>query len=198
MDAEPIANERLAASRLVGPPLATPADLVAWFGAVQAQDYRGAKWGVAQRLDGVTDSDLDRAFDEGRILRTHVLRPTWHFVLPQDIRWLLELTAPRVHLANRTYYRRLELDAATFARSHDLLVAGLEGGRALTRAELAALYSGAGLDAGGLRHGYLLIEAELEGLICSGPRRGRQQTYMLLDERVPTAAPRTREDALRS
>jgi hypothetical protein len=71
-------------------PFADAADVVGWFGGLQSQDYQPAKWALAQRLGpGVTDADLDRAFDDGVILRTHVLRPTWHFVAPADLRWLL-------------------------------------------------------------------------------------------------------------
>src|SRR3712207_4237247 len=81
----------------------TPSDVVAWFGAVQAQEYAGAKWALGLRLHGVTDADIEQAFVHGTILRTHVLRPTWHFVTPADIRWLLDLTAPRVHAANAYY-----------------------------------------------------------------------------------------------
>lgn len=105
-------NQKLARSRL-----RKPADVVAWLGAVQAQDYAGAKWGVGQRANGVTDADVDRACDEGAILRTHVMRPTWHFVAPADIRWLLALTAPRVHAATGSSNRKLGLDSRTFQRS---------------------------------------------------------------------------------
>src|SRR5436190_10509664 len=95
-----IAAQRLHNVRLAGPPASTPHDVVGWFGAVQSQDYHGAKWALAQRTAGATSAEIDRLFDEGRILRTHAMRPTWHFVLPADIHWLQKLTAPRVHAAN--------------------------------------------------------------------------------------------------
>ena len=81
-----IAAERLERHRLTKPASADAADLVAWFGAVQAQEYRAAKWALAQRMRGaITDAHIERAFNDGRILRTHVLRPTWHFVAAFDI-----------------------------------------------------------------------------------------------------------------
>jgi Winged helix DNA-binding domain len=96
-----IAAERLERHRLTTPGSPHAADLVAWFGAIQAQDYGAAKWALALRMRGaVSDANIERAFNEGRILRTHVMRPTWHFVAPEDLRWLLALTAPRVHQAS--------------------------------------------------------------------------------------------------
>jgi Winged helix DNA-binding domain len=80
---------------------------------VQAQDYAAAKWALSLRSQGLTDTDVEQAFTDGKILRTHVLRPTWHFVTPEDIRWLLKLTAPRVNAVNAYMYRKLELDAAS-------------------------------------------------------------------------------------
>src|SRR5688572_14458417 len=125
-----IAWLRLHHQGLLRPRFDNPADVVAWSGAIQAQDYSGAKWAVAQRLQEMgSDIDLERAFNTGAILRTHVMRPTWHFVTPADIRWMLMLTGPRVHAANAYYYRQLELDEATLGRSRDILSASLEGDR---------------------------------------------------------------------
>src|SRR5262245_50095071 len=92
-----LAHQRLYNQHITGTPFEQASDVVAWFGAVQAQDYAGAKWALGQRMAGATDAAIEQAFTEGAILRTHVLRPTWHFVAPADIRWLLALTAPRVH-----------------------------------------------------------------------------------------------------
>lgn len=168
-----------------------------WLGAVQAQDYAGAKWGVGIRMRRTTDAAIDQAFAEGTILRTHLLRPTWHFVTPADIRWLLALTAPRVHAANAHMYRRLGLDDAACERSSAALASALAGGATLTRTELREVIDEAGIDTGvDNRLSYLLMYAELDGLICSGPRRGRQFTYALLEERVPPAAKLSREEAL--
>lgn len=163
--------------------------------AVQSQDYAGAKWALGQRVAGVTDANIDKAFDAGDILRTHVLRPTWHFVAPEDLRWLLALTAPRVHQANGYQYRLLEIDDELVARAATVLRRVLGGG-ARTREELGQDLAAAGIDAAGLRLGYLIAHAELEAIVCSGPRKGRRQTYALLDERVPPSRPRSRDEAL--
>jgi hypothetical protein len=178
------------------PVLPAPADVVRWFGAVQAQDFGPAKWSLGERLPGVGDAEVQRSFDAGDFLRTHVLRPTWHFVAPDDIRWLLRLTAPRVHTTNGYAYRQAGLDDSAFAKAHALLAEALGGGTHRTRADLATLFAGAGLPHTGFGLGYLLMHAELDGLICSGPMRGKRHTYALLDERVPPAPERDPDEAL--
>ena len=192
-----VASRRLVSQRLVGAKSRTPREVVRRLAAVQAQDYAGAKWAVAQRMLDATDAVIERAFARGAILRTHVLRPTWHFVTPADIRWLLSLTAPRVHAANASMYRRLSLDAATFSRSNAALAAALQAGRHLTRDELRRALARAGVAAeGALRMTYLMMRAELDGVVCSGPRRAKQFTYALLEERVGPAKALERDEAL--
>lgn len=105
-----LARQRLLQQRLLGSPGARPEDVVEGLLAVQAQDFPGAKWAVVQRTASSDDAEVQRAYDEGRILRTHVLRPTWHLVGPADIRWLLELSAPRVHAVNAYGYRLFGID----------------------------------------------------------------------------------------
>jgi len=173
-----------------------PSNVVSQLGAVQAQDYSGAKWALGQRIQNATDAAINQSFNEGEILRTHLLRSTWHFVTPADIRWMLELTAPRVHAVNAYMYRKLELDDAILKRSNAVLTNALQRGRQLTRMELASAFKSAGIIADGLRLGYFMMYAELEGLICSGARRAKQFTYALLEERVPQVKALKREEAL--
>jgi len=194
-----ILKQRLFNQRLAGNLFEQPEEAVAWLGAVQAQEYPGAKWGLAQRTHDLRQADFDRAFAEGRILRTHMLRPTWHFVTPADIRWLLKLTAPRVHALNETKYRKLNLDSAVFSRCHGVFSQALSGGRQLTRAELASELRREGINPDGsdhLRLAYMMMQAELDGLICSGAMCGKQHTYALLDERAPLDRGNSREEAL--
>lgn len=167
-----------------------------WFGAVQAQDYHGAKWALALRCRDTDAAALDDAVNKAELLRTHVMRPTWHFVAADDIRWLLALTAPRVHAVNKYYYRKLELDEDTFRRSHIILAETLEGSRFLTRPQVARALEANGIIASGQRLAYILMHAELDALVCSGPLRGKQHTYALLDERVPPAPSLLRDEAL--
>ena len=188
--------ERLRNQQLIGSTRRKPVQVVASLCAVQAQDYPAAKWAIGLRAPGCHDTDVEQAFNDGAILRTHVLRPTWHFVAPADIRWLLALTAPRLHSTNAYVYRQVGLDAKTLARSCAMIHRSLEGGKTLTRAELGVRLKRARVPADGLKLAYLMMHAELEAVICSGPRRGKQFTYALVDERAPAAKPRTREEAL--
>jgi hypothetical protein len=194
-----IVRRRLFNQRLIGTKFDRPEDVVRWLGAVQAQEYPDSKWGLAQRMNGATDAAIEQAFAEGRLLRTHVMRPTWHYVTPADIRWLLKLTAPRVNTTVASYYRKFGLDDAFFARSNDVLARALEGGKQLTRAELAAVLEQAGVIVAAedrVRFSFVIMRAELDGLICSGARRGKQHTYALLEERVPRARILERDEAL--
>ena len=192
-----LARRRLVTQRLLGAPFSKPEAAVEWLGAVQAQDYAGVKWALGQRVkEGVTDRAIESAIDDGAIVRTHVLRPTWHLVMPADLRWMLALSAPRIHAASASYYRKNELDGRTFARSEAVLGRALRCGQHLTRAELAKALASAGIASSGLRLGLLMMHAELEAVICSGPRRGKQFTYALVDERVPATRPWSRERSL--
>jgi len=189
-----IARLRLRRQHLTGPPLPTPEAVVGWFGAVQAQEFGVAKWSIAQRSRGrVTSADLDRALAEGRILRTHVLRSTWHFVLPADLRWLLRLIGPRVSARMASYYWQNGLTDAVFARSQALLREALAGGRQLVRKEVAAAFARGRVATDGLKLRFLLLQAELDGVVCSGALRGKHQTFALVDDLVPPA-PMTPED----
>ncbi len=187
---------RLQNQNLTAPAFANPHDVVAHYGAVQAQDYAMAKWGLALRIPGATDVSIEQACNQGAVLRTHVMRPTWHFVAPENIRWLVALTAPRVHAVNSHMYRRLELDGELLVRCHDVFVDSMQGNAFLTRDELGKRLESDSIPAKGQRLAYIVMHAELEGLICSGPRLGKQFTYALLEERAPKAAQLDRDEAL--
>ena len=196
-----IARQRLHRTFLIDRPWSTGAEVVRALGAVQAQDYEGAKWALSMRTVGVTDAAMEREIERGAILRTHVLRPTWHFVDPVDIRWLLALTGPKVMKTMTVYNGRLGLDEKMFRKSNAALEKALRDGVYLTRAELKAVLEpkigpfGTGFVAV-QRAAHLMMRAELESVIISGPRKGKQFTYALFDERVPLAAPLHRDEAI--
>jgi hypothetical protein len=188
---------RLASQGLVPATQVDAAEVVSRLGAVQSQDYPGALWALGLRLPGVPRASIHAAFTRGEFLRTHILRPTWHFVVPADIRWMLMLTAPRVKVATGSRRRSLGLTAEVLATTQKAIVGALQDRQTLTRSELSTVLRGVGIqldDPGRVTHA--LLEAELDGLICSGPPRGAQQTYALLEERVAAAPRLTREQAL--
>src|SRR5256885_13291527 len=96
---------RMRAQRLSGVPMAGAVEAVRHFGAVQAQDYPAAKWAIGLRLRRAIEERIDAAYDDGAILRTHVLRPTWHFVAPEDIRWMLALSGPKIQQGTASRHR---------------------------------------------------------------------------------------------
>ena len=191
-----IAQQRLQTQHLVSPKLTKAVDVVKWFGAMQAQDYPGAKWSLGQRMAGTTDADIEDAFTRGAIVRTHVMRPTWHFVAPSDIRWMLELTAPRVKSSIASYCRKHRLDEALFRRSNKILARTLRSGSPLTRDALRGALRRAGITLDNIQFMFVLLHAEVDGVICSGPREGKQFTYALLDARVPETKGLSRDEAL--
>jgi hypothetical protein len=197
---KPMTMSDIVAARLHNQGLLTnfsdPVEVVRRLVAVQAQDFTGAKWALGLRCE-TTDEEVTRLFNEGKILRTHILRPTWHFVLPEDIRWMQALTAPRVHAFCKYYFKKMHIDEAATKTAHAALRRALQGGKYLTKAEINKVFEAAGLEEiGGLRYGFLIMHAELEALVCSGPLNGKQHTYALLEERAPQAKPLPRDEAL--
>jgi hypothetical protein len=191
-----ISARRVAAQELARHAFDAPEDLVAWLGAVQAQDYAGVKWALGLRLRGGTEDAIERALDAGAILRTHAFRFTWQLVTPADVRWMLALVAPRLHARAARRNKELELDPETLRKSKRVVERALRDGEHLTRHELAAALERAGISPAKQRLAHILAHAEIDGVICSGARRGKQSTYALLDLRTPSTRPIARDEAL--
>ncbi len=196
MKAKDILAQRFVRQQIAETCFKKPDETVSWLGAMQAQDFAMAKWAIGLRLPGYHDADIEKAFNDGFILRTHVLRPTWHFVCPADIKWMLALTAPRVHAINAPYYRKEGLDSKVLKRCNDVMAKAMQGGKQLTRSEIKQVLEKAKIKTDGLRFTLLLMHAELDAVICSGARKAKQFTYALLDERAPLTKVYTKEEAL--
>ncbi|QAY72456.1 winged helix DNA-binding domain-containing protein [Agromyces protaetiae] len=187
-----------APGRVPSGPASSPAELVRRAVAVQSQEYLPAQWGLAQRLPIEQRPDatsVNSALDRGEILRTHVLRPTWHFLHPADARWVIGLSAERVHRQNGGMYRRGGIEGDLAVRGLDV-IATTVAERHSTRPELHAALEASGIALSGLELGLLVMYAELERVIVSGASAGKQRTYAPFDERVPAAPERDRGDAL--
>ncbi len=175
---------RLAAQHVGAARVRTVHELVSWLLAVQAQDPLAARWAVGARLHGVTEADVIAALDEGRILRTHVMRGTWQYVVPGDLRWLLSLFGPKVRASAARRHEQLGLDAKTLARSEALLEKALTKQAALTREAARDVLEAGGVSTKEQRLSHLLIDAELSGLLCSGPHEEGKATWTLVEKRV--------------
>ena len=196
MTTEQIAAFRLQNQHISHPALTDAKAVVAWHGAMQAQDYAHSKWAVGLRIPGATDDVIENAIDRGDIVRTHVLRPTWHLVANEDIRWMLALSAAQIKAAGAARERELGLDEKLFKRCNGLIYKALEGGRYLTREEIMAELAQSGIAADNHQAIHIMLWAELDMVVCNGPRRGKQLTYALFDERVAPQQQPDRADAL--
>lgn len=171
-------------------------DLVHSMGAIQAQDLIMAKWAIGLRLQNATEKTIEDAYNKGEIIRTHLMRPTWHFVSPDDIYWMLELTAPRIKTILKTNNRILELTEIIYSKCNRLLEDALLNGENLTREELVLLFEENHIKTNDNRLSHIMMNAELDGLVCSGPLRNKKLTYSLIEERVPTKKLLTKEESL--
>ncbi|PSR54969.1 winged helix DNA-binding domain-containing protein [Adhaeribacter arboris] len=187
MTSADIALNRLFNQQIERTKFTAPGELVHWLGAIQAQDYAMAKWAIGLRVPDGTDQVVEDAINQGHIIRTHILRPTWHFVAAPDIRWMLQLTAPHLKRIAASINRKLELDDLLFPKIYQILTKSLAGGQQLTRQELMAALNQAGIPTNALRASYIMFQAEIEGIVCNGARRNKQFTYALLDEIIPPA-----------
>jgi Winged helix DNA-binding domain len=175
---------------------AAPGDVVAWFGAMQAQDYLAALWALGLRTPKATEATIEAVIADGSVIRTHLVRGTWQYVARQDVRWMLGLVGPRVIASWGSRFRELELDDRLLKRCGELFAKALTGGRQLTRQEMGAVLARGRVPGVNRRLSHILGYAELAGVIGSGGRRGRQQTFALLNDRVPKFRVMAREEAL--
>ena len=195
MNLKEIAIKRLYSQHILNQRFKSPSELVSWLGAMQGQDYAGAKWAVGLRLPGINDEDVEKALKDRTLIRTWVLRGTLHFVAGSDVHWLLELLAPRIIARNARRYRELELDEKTLYRSNNILKNALSDNNQLNRRELLAILEKKGISTEGQRAPYMLQRASIDGLICQGVTHLNNPIYMSMDE-LPRSRTMEREDAL--
>lgn len=191
-----ITDIRILSHQLTNPLFERVKDLVRWMGAIQAQDYSMSKWAIAIRLKQATMQDVDDALQRGDILRTHVMRPTWHYVASEDIRWMIDLTGERVKKAYTAYASRLAINEDQYSKCAGKLEKMLEGNNHLTKQEIGEALQKAGVSDDIAQANSFIHRAEALGMICSGIDKDKKTTYALLEERVPPTKPLHKEEAL--
>ena len=197
MKSSAIAKLRLLNQHIAPPQFEQPADVVAWLGAVQAQDYLGALWAVGLRTKQAHEADIEQAIADRAIIRTWPMRGTLHFVTPSDVRWMLKLLTPRVIASNTgRQLKQNNIDEATIAHSKELLANALQGGKRLTRDEMYKVLEAGRVSTTDQRGLQILWRVAQEGLICFGSRKGKQPTFVLFEEWVPEAKLLDRDEAL--
>lgn len=197
-----VATPSLAATRmqrlgLADPAFDTPEAVVSWLGAAQAQDYYGSLWALGSRMGEANEATIERAIAERRIVRTWPMRGTLHFVAPADARWMVELLAPRVVAANRARIERdLGLDAATLGRSRKIIEKALRDGKPMPRSDVYATLEAAGIGTDGTRGQNITGWLAHQGVLCCGPRIGKQPSFVLLDAWIAAMPQLSRDEAL--
>ena len=190
-----IPRARLVTHRLVPPYYASPVEAVRGLVAVQAQDYAAGLWAIGQRTVGCSRLEVEAALAARTIVRTWPMRGTLHVVGADDIRWLLALLAPRVIKRAAGRYRQLDLDAKVFSKARGLFEKHLAG-TSLTRAELFAILGRAKIAPADQRGAHILGNLAMQGVLCFGAHRGKQPTFALLDEWIPSSRSITGDEAL--
>lgn len=192
-----VARWRLRSQHLVRPHAGSAGEVVGSLLAVQAENPGQAAWAVASRTTDPDRGDLAGLLDDGAVVRTHVLRPTWHYVRAEDIGWLLELTGPRVRRVTGQQLRDTHgLDETSIDRAVTAVTEALAAGGQLTRAQLAEELGERGVAGSKQMLVILLAHTELDGLICSGRVVDGEHTYALMAERVPAPRRLGRTEAL--
>jgi hypothetical protein len=191
-----LSQYRLCTQQIAVQQFAAPAELVAWMGFIQAQDYPGAKWSIGLRVPGATDASIEQAIADKSIVRSWSFRGTLHFMSSADIRWMLQIAVPRVMPKFSTHLRKLEMDKATLSKSRAIFATVLRDGKHLTRKELMVALQKKKISTDGLRSNFFILNAALEGLICCGVRRSKEFTYTLLDQWLPATPKLHKEEAL--
>lgn len=191
-----LTDTRLLSQQLSNPKFDTPKDLVQWMGAIQAQNYTMVKWAVGIRLKSATIESVEEALQRGEIVRTHVMRPTWHLVAAEDIRWMLKLSARRIKSAYGSIGKELEITESLYCRCNSLIEKILEGNKSLTKEEIGIELNKVGIICDPHRLTHFIIRAEAEGIVCNGIDKGNKQTYALLEERIAPAKELNKDEAL--
>jgi hypothetical protein len=196
MTPKEISELRLINQKIESSDFTNAREIVSWMGAMQAQDFSMAKWAVGLRLPDSAEKDIETSFNNGEIIRTHVLRPTWHLVAAEDIYWILELTARQIKSAMKSRHKELELNESLITKCFRIIVKALENNDCQTREVLTKEFEKAGIRSDNNRYAHILLRAEIGGLICSGPLKNNKPTYALLSERVHVKKVLSREEAL--
>ena len=185
IDSTQITTLRLNNQELISSGCTSVKEVVGRMGAMQAQDAAMVKWAIGIRLAGSTNQLVEQAIADGEILRTHLMRPTWHYVTPEDIQWLLKLTASQIKTLLKSRDKVLELTEQIYTQSNNIIEKALAEHGHLTRDEILPALHTAGIPTDMNRASHLFMRAELEGIICSGKPKTHKQTYALLSERAP-------------
>jgi len=178
-----IALMRMASQKILETNFHRPQEIVHHLGAMQAQDYSMAKWAIGSRCDA-SEKEIEEAINSAKIIRTHILRPTWHFVSAEDIYWMLDISGPQVKPMTISAAKKFGYDTKMLEQIKVSIEKLLAGNNHLTRDEIMQELNIKKTSSGDFLSAAIMMNAELDGLVCNGKRKGKQITYALLEERV--------------
>lgn len=196
MTSDDIVQLRLQNQKIVGFHFKTPEEVVSWMGGMQAQDYLGSLWAIGLRTQSCTEKEVEKAIADRKIVRTWPMRRTLHFVPAEDVHWMVGLTSERIINIYGAHMPQLGLNEEILAHARKVITKELIGGKIVTRPALNEALEKAGIDTKEGRGLHLVWRLGQESLICFGPREGKQQTFVLLDEWLPKKKMLTREEAI--
>ncbi|MFM2224614.1 MAG: hypothetical protein RJA07_816 [Bacteroidota bacterium] len=191
-----IPHHRLHKQQIAQQQFQQPNELLNWMGAMQAQDYEMSKWAVALRLPDANENKIEAALNNGELIRTHILRPTWHIVSAENLRWMLDLSAPQLIRTLNSYSKSVGMDAKTLLQSEKIILKLLAKKNHCTRDEIMAVLQKEKINTDNYRSAHIMFHAELNGLVCNGIRKGKEISYALLEERIPQSKKINRDEAL--
>jgi hypothetical protein len=191
-----IPHHRLHTQQIAQQQFHQPNELLNWMGAMQAQDYEMSKWAVALRLPDANENKIETALNNGELIRTHILRPTWHIVSSENLRWMLDLSAPQLSRTLNSYSKSVGMDGKTLLQSEKIILKLLAKKNHCTRDEIMSILQKEKINTDGYRSAHIMFHCELNGLVCNGIRKGKEITYALLDERVLQSKKINRDEAL--
>lgn len=197
MNSEELLNLRLNNQLLSDHNLEDPVEVVNYMCAMQSQSLDMAKWAIGSRLQNSSSKTITDALNTGKIIRTHILRPTWHFISAEDIYWMNDLSYPRLKPVYQYYAKMLKANVSTIYSYINHVEKVLEGCKHLTKQEIRVNIKEAGIDLDDNNLSVLLSFAELEGIIVNGKLDGNKQTFTLLKEWVPYRENISKEEALK-
>jgi hypothetical protein len=183
MTYQEISHYRLVSQKLYKTTSCTPQEIVRHLGAMQAQDYSMAKWAIGSRCNA-SEKEIEEAINSAQIIRTHILRPTWHFVAADDIYWMLDISAPQVKRFTISAGKKYGFDIKKLYQINAEIEKMLNGNNHMTRDEIMQELNIKKTSSADFLSAAIMMNAELDGLVCNGRMKGKQITYALLEERV--------------
>ena len=189
---------RLLNQQLVAPQFNDPAEVVAHLGAMQAQEYRLMRWAVAMRTKKPSAKAFKKAFDDGRIIRLHLMRGTWQMVSAEDYWPMLELCATKAASVIKGWMssNKISIPDEELKRIREILAQTASDKRSVTKEDFVQALAEKDICMDDHRLSYHIRMAELSGTLCSGDLLPMKASYALTASKIKPKVKIDRDEAL--